>query len=231
MARQSSTGTCAFCNHEFSKAGMTKHLATCQPKAALMVGAGSRSKAQKTRAFHLLVEGRELPVYWMHLQVPTSTTLTTLDHFLRNTWLECCGHLSAFDIGGIQYSVDAGMHDDWGMGMDDKSMRVRIDKVLGPGLACTYDYDFGSTTELRLKVISEYEVAGKGKDIQVLARNNPPALVCSVCGKPATSVCSECIYSDQGYLCDDCAENHKCGEEMLLPVVNSPRTGICAYTG
>lgn len=231
MARQSSTGTCSFCNGEFSKAGMTKHLATCQQKAALMVGTGSRSKAQKTRVFHLLVEGRELPVYWMHLQVPTSTTLTTLDHFFRITWLECCGHLSAFDIGGIQYSVDAGMHDDWGMGMDDKSMRVRIDKVLSPGQVCTYDYDFGSTTELRLKVISEYEVAGKGKGIQILARNTPPALKCNVCGKPATSVCSECIYNDQGYLCDDCAHKHTCGEDMLLPVVNSPRTGICAYTG
>lgn len=231
MARQTSTGTCAFCNREFSKAGMTKHLDSCQQRAVMLAASGSRQKTQKTHAFHLVVEGRELPMYWMHLQVPASTTLTTLDRFLRNTWLECCGHLSAFDIGGVQYSVDAGVYDDWDMGMDNKSMRVRIDKVLGPGQACTYDYDFGSTTELKLKVISEYEVTGKGKEIKVLARNNPPVLVCSVCGKPATSVCSECIYNDQGYLCDDCAENHKCGEEMLLPVVNSPRTGVCAYTG
>jgi hypothetical protein len=231
MARQTSKGTCAFCNGEFSKAGMTKHLDSCQQRAAIHAETRGRQKAQKTYAFHLVVEGRELPMYWMHLQVPVSTTLTTLDRFLRNTWLECCGHLSAFDIGGIQYSVDAGMHDDWGMGMDDKSMRVRIDRVLGPGQSCTYDYDFGSTTELKLKVISEYEMTGKGKDIQVLARNNPPALVCNVCGKPATSICSECIYDDQGYLCDDCAKNHKCGEEMLLPMVNSPRAGVCAYTG
>ncbi len=36
---------------------------------------------------------------------------------------------------------------------------------------------------------------------------------------------------DAGWLCDSCAEDHKCGEDMLLPVVNSPRTGVCGYTG
>lgn len=34
-----------------------------------------------------------------------------------------------------------------------------------------------------------------------------------------------------GRLCDTCAESYECGEEMLLPVVNSPRVGMCAYDG
>jgi len=34
-----------------------------------------------------------------------------------------------------------------------------------------------------------------------------------------------------GWLCDECAPKHKCGEDMLLPVVNSPRVGKCGYTG
>ena len=25
--------------------------------------------------------------------------------------------------------------------------------------------------------------------------------------------------------------NHDCGEEAILPVVNSPRMGVCGYTG
>jgi hypothetical protein len=28
-----------------------------------------------------------------------------------------------------------------------------------------------------------------------------------------------------------CAGGHECGEEMLLPVVNSPRVAMCGYTG
>jgi hypothetical protein len=34
----------------------------------------------------------DLHIYWMHLEVAAGTTLTILDRFLRDTWLECCGH-------------------------------------------------------------------------------------------------------------------------------------------
>lgn len=229
MARQTSKGICTFCHGEFSKSTMARHLETCEQRASTEAKAGSRRKAQKIRAFHLVVEGRDLPMYWMHLDVTASTTLATLDRFLRETWLECCGHLSAFEIGGVRYAVDAGMDDGWGM--DEKSMRVRLDKVFSPGQSCSYEYDYGTTTELKLKVIAEREVEAKGKAIEVLARNSPPVIVCEECGKPATNVCSQCIFDGKGWLCDDCAVEHECGEEMLLPVVNSPRVGMCAYSG
>ncbi len=229
MARQTSTGTCTFCDGEFSKSAMTRHLETCQQRIAAEAKAGSRQKAQQTRKIHLVVEGRDFPMYWMHLEITASTTLATLDQFLRNTWLECCGHLSAFEIAGVRYAVDAGMYDNWDMG--EKSMRVHLEKVLSPGQSCSYEYDYGTTTELKLRVISEYEVETKGKAMQVLARNTPPAILCEVCSKPATEVCSQCIFDNKGWLCDDCAREHECGEEMLLPVVNSPRVGMCAYTG
>ena len=230
MTRQTSKGTCTFCHGEFSKATMSRHLETCQQRAVAEAKAGGRQKTQKTSKFHLVVEGRDLPQYWMHLEVPASVTLTALDRFLRDTWLECCGHLSAFEIGGVRYAIDAGMFEE-PFDMGDKSMRVRLEKVFSPGQTSFYEYDFGTTTELKLKVISEREAETKGKTVQVLARNNPPEFLCEVCGKPATSVCSQCIFDDKGWVCDACAENHECGEDMLLPVVNSPRVGMCAYTG
>ena len=229
MARQTSKGICTFCREEFSKSTMTRHLETCEQRVSTEAKAGSRWKAQQIRTFHLVVEGRDLPMYWMHLDATASTTLATLDRFLRDTWLECCGHLSAFEIGGVRYAVAAGMDDGWDM--DEKSMRVRLDKVFSPGQSCSYEYDYGTTTELKLKVIAEREAEAKGKAIQVLARNTPPVILCEECGKPATNVCSQCIFDGKGWLCDDCAEKHECGEEMLLPVVNSPRVGMCAYTG
>lgn len=231
MARQTSKGICTYCHGEFSKAAMTRHLEACEQRASTEAKAasGKRQKAQPSRKFHIVVEGRELPIYWMHLEVTASTTLATLDRFLRDTWLECCGHLSAFEIGGVRYAVDAGMDNGWDM--DERSMRVRLDKIFSPGQVCSYEYDYGTTTELKLKVVSEREVEAKGKAIQVLARNVPPVILCEECGKPATSVCSQCIFDEKGWLCDDCGEHHECGEDMLLPVVNSPRVGMCAYTG
>jgi hypothetical protein len=228
MTRQISKGTCTFCHGEFSKASMTRHLESCEQRVAIQAEARSHQQAQKTRAFHLVVEGYRLPMYWMHLEVSAGTTLATLDHFLRDTWLECCGHLSAFTIGGVRYSVDAAIYE-WDMG--SKNMQVPLDQVLHPGQTCSYEYDFGSTTELTLKVISKREVPAKKKAIEILARNNLPLVSCDVCGKPATTTCTQCIYEDKGWLCDACAKDHECGEEMLWPMVNSPRAGVCGYTG
>src|SRR5438876_11473389 len=155
MARQTSKGICAFCHGEFSKSAMTRHLETCEQRTITEAKTESRRKAQKIRTFHLLVEGRDLPMYWMHLDVTASTTLATLDRFLRDSWLECCGHLSMFEIGGVRYASDAGMYSGWGT--DDKSMGVKLGRVLSPGQTSYYEYDFGTTTELTLKVVGERE--------------------------------------------------------------------------
>jgi Plasmid pRiA4b ORF-3-like protein len=149
-------------------------------------------------------------MYWMHLEVSAGITLAMLDRFLRDTWLECCGHLSAFEIGGVRSTVDAGMYE-WDTG--GKSMQVRLDTVLSPGQTCSYEYDFGSTTELTIKVLSEQKVDVKGRAIQILARNNLPLVPCDVCGEPASSVCMQCIYEDKGCLCDACVKDHECGEK------------------
>jgi len=93
-----------------------------------------------------------------------------------------------------------------------------------------YEYDFGSTTELALKVIEDQNMSFK-KKVQLLARNEAPDIQCDHCEKPAVQICSECVCNEEGFLCKKCTADHKCGEEMLLPVVNSPRTGVCAYEG
>jgi Plasmid pRiA4b ORF-3-like protein len=229
MARQTSKGTCTFCQRELSKSSMTRHLESCEQRTAIQAEAASRQKTQKTRTLHLVVEGYRLPMYWIHLEVAAGTTLAILDRFLRDTWLECCGHLSVFRIGGFNYYVDAEMDAYWDVRC--KNMLVKLEEVLSPGQTCSYEYDFGSTTELLVKVIAEQEVEMKGRPIQVLARNTLPIIPCDVCGEPATGLCTQCIYEDKGCLCDACAKDHTCGEEMLLPLVNSPRAGVCGYTG
>src|SRR6266567_4914090 len=167
-------------------------VSSCEQRIAMQGERESRQQATKIKAFHLVVEGYRLLMYWMHLEVAVDTTLATLDRFLRETWLECCGHLSVFRIGGYNYYVDAEMDAYWDMRR--KNMQVRLDEVLSPGQTCSYEYDFGSTTELTLKVVSEREVEAPGKPIQLLARNNLPLTPCDVCGKPATSMCTRCIY-------------------------------------
>jgi len=192
---------------------MKKHLDACQGKgipAATTSPTSSLSspKSQKGKGFLLLVEGYRMPEYWMYLEAPAQATLGDLDKLLRKTWLECCGHLSAFEIAGVSYSSDAEMASGWGSG--DKSMKIKLDKALEPGMKFSHEYDFGTTTELSLKVLSEREGEVKGKSIRILARNEAPVILCQSCGKPATEVCSQCVYDGEGWLCEECAEDHEC---------------------
>jgi len=235
MAEWTSQGQCNLCGETFNKAGMSRHITACRKSHALKKLEG-RGKARKTNLFHLMVEGTYAPVFWLHLSVPTDATLRNLDQFLRDIWLECCGHLSAFTIEGVQYELDTGGIDGMWVGFfgpaaPPQSMNAALGSVLRPRLKFAHEYDFGTTTHLTLKVVSEYEGQAKGESVQILARNEMPPVVCEKCGKPAVHVCAQCIYDGKGWVCDKHASKHKCGEDMLLPVVNSPRMGMCGYTG
>jgi len=221
--RVQSRGRCAFCSRSAAKGGMRRHLETCQARA----GAGARSRRPSSGpALHLTVEGVEHPGYWLHLEAAPSATLEDLDHFLRRIWLECCGHLSAFEIGDTFYAAVAG----WGE--DEESMTKRLSRVLRPGMACRYEYDYGSTTRLWVRVWSEIPEHSGHERIVLLARNEPPDLPCVECGRsPTVRACVVCRYESGGWLCAECAPRHGCGDDMQLPIVNSPRTGVCAYTG
>ena len=124
------------------------------------------------------------------------------------------------------------------MDAQEECMHVEVDDVLEKGRRFSHEYDFGTTTALNLRVVSEseVEVSRRGSAIQALARNELPDILCQECGKPAVVVCSMCVWTGQGWLCKRCSRKHDCeghgpDAEMLLPVVNSPRVGMCGYDG
>ena len=116
--------------------------------------------------------------------------------------------------------------------LDEKRMPVRLNRILEAGLKFSYVYDYGSPTELRLKVVGLREQGTPEGEVQLLARNEEPEVMCQRCKQYlATEICGPCDCRGQGWLCEACAEEHECGEEVMLPVVNSPRAGVCGYSG
>lgn len=107
-----------------------------------------------------------------------------------------------------------------------QSLNKKLNTVLKAKDTFKYEYDFGSTTHLDGKIVGERRGWLNDK-VRVLARNNPYRFECDACGKEATDICIEC----ENFVCEACLENHECGEEMTLPVVNSPRMGVCGFTG
>jgi len=215
-----SKGKCAYCGQEYAKGPMTKHLATCAPRQAAIAKAETK-RATTESLYHLRVQAAGQPLFWLDLEMRGSAALKDLDAYLRAIWLECCGHLSQFSVGG------------WGG--SEISMKRGIAQVFQPGVKLTHIYDFGTSSETLIKAVSVRE--GKPTTthpIALMARNVLPESQCLECGQPAAWLCEECIIEDQvwGTLCDSHVETHphdNYGEP--IPLVNSPRLGMCGYAG
>lgn len=214
------------CKATFSQRTMARHLRICKEEH-VPSPSPDRLKDRQVSILHMMVEGRHAPEYWMHFEVPTSARLADVDRFLRETGLDCCGHLSAFTIQGREYLSD--LDDDYDE--DAENMDVPVGAVLTSGSKFHHLYDFGTATELTLKIVSRREASVRSKRIKLLARNEPPSIPCEMCGIVAVWVCPQCLDGAVGWVCNKCAGQHECGREMLLPVVNSPRVGMCGYTG
>jgi hypothetical protein len=96
-----------------------------------------------------------------------------------------------------------------------------------------FPYDFGTSTELKLRVVDEREGRIGNEQVCLLSQNEAPIWECEVCGEEASWICTFCMYERENpFYCEDHSEDHECDEpEMLLPVVNSPRMGMCGYDG
>ncbi|MBI1925016.1 hypothetical protein HYR99_12310 [Candidatus Poribacteria bacterium] len=214
-------GICRFCLKTFAGRSMGRHLVACKVKK--QQDSESAAKGKKASPIYHLKVWSYKP-FWLHIEAKSTAKLSDLDRFLRRIWLECCGHLSEFTINGVRYSAD--MDDDWG-DMESKSINVSLGQVLNVKDPFEYEYDFGSTTHLQGQVVAEREGVQREK-IRILARNVLPQFPCDVCGAEATQIDVE----NEKLYCDKCFEA-EFGEEyeMSLPVVNSPRMGVCGYAG
>ena len=119
-ARIESVGACDICGLSFGKRQMLSHLSQCgYPE--------SKSLAAVT---HLRVDVPGSP-YWLDLDVKTTATMRDIDDFLRGIWLECCDHLSSFQVGDVGYALV--MSDPFlGFGREPKerSMNARVSERL-----------------------------------------------------------------------------------------------------
>jgi hypothetical protein len=200
MANKQTSGNCYICGKTMKRLAMKKHI------LAEHIAQGNQEC--------LLLEANSAHCkdYWLYLDIEKNKTLEALDHFLRDIWLECCGHLSAFRVG-----------------RDKISMKTKLGNI-PPGAVISYEYDFGTTTELSIAFLARTRRPAQRTPVRLLARNEPFGFKCASCGKTADYICQECIWeSESPFLCQSCADGHE--HDCLLPITNSPRCGECGYDG
>lgn len=222
MARTKQTkGGCGYCGREFTKGGMLRHLQACSRRAEIVAESPGR-RGKTSSLTHLRVSASRIGDFWMDLEMTGSATLQDLDQYLRAIWLECCGHLSMFSTGGWAEE-------------DQLSLNTRIDQVFQSSIQIVHVYDFGTSSETLVRAVAVRDGRPTtSRPVSLMARNNPPDLICMECDQLASGICIECEIEDlaDGLLCDQHGETHPhrdYGDPM--PVVNSPRMGMCGYDG
>lgn len=243
-------GTCRLCEEEWKGQGITSHVKRCLAEHANLA-AVHHGLLLGIRADGL--GGR----YWMYLMVRPEASLAKLDAFLRQTWIPDCDQASVFEIDESQY-LSTVSPDDSPEG-DIQGLEIDIGAVLRPRMELSYLFDPMHPTELEITVYDPYPcpealVPEDGDpDVVLVARNDEPTIECSTCEQTATAVCPVCAAEPEAaepepeeldeaeerddeaaeehlgpFACDDCRDKHDHGVD-LLPIVNSPRMGICTF--
>ena len=203
-----------------TKGKMTRHLSSCLERQGI-IAKGEHRKGRREKLYHLRVQDGWRGEYWLDLEMRGSANLEDLDDYLRAIWLECCGHMSQFSIGGWRG--------------DEIPKKTSAEKAFEPGIELTHIYDFGTSSEMLIKVVGVRE--GKpatSHPITLMARNVIPEAKCIECEEVASLLCNECLIEEDvwGTLCEEHAERHPHdGYGEPVPIVNSPRLGMCGYEG
>jgi hypothetical protein len=206
--KSTNSGFCALCGQRATKTKMMAHVEAC--------AAAHDEIGQPQPLVVLYFRPVGAPRYWLIIEAKADAQLGHVDAVLRQLWLECCGHRSAFRLGRRELAMTT---------PTTIAFARAASKV-------EYEYDFGSTTALTGELVGKRQGLIGRASVRLLARNEPLVWPCSECEAPATVVCPYCIDSEVGLFCDAHADVHEhAGEEVYLPVVNSPRMGVCGYTG
>ncbi|MGK0363956.1 MAG: hypothetical protein ACI85O_001010 [Saprospiraceae bacterium] len=222
MENLTSEGVCFYCKETKTGAGIGRHLSSHLKKI-------EKESVTKKTAYHLKISCSSL--YFLHILIHENSNLEDLDAYLRAIWLECCGHMSSFEIKGKR-SGGGWFDDDMEFGI---KKHVAVKKTFVKGLKLTYEYDFGSTTQLDIQVANAYNIDITKEGIILLSRNEPLKYLCSKCGeKPAEVLCSVCW--ENNTFCKSCKKIHakECedfADYSEMDLVNSPRAGVCGYDG
>lgn len=217
MEKINTEGQCLYCKKTYAQSNMSSHFGAHLKKAA-------QETPSKKKAYHLKITAWG---YFLHVLMHEEQPLYDLDNFLRQIWLECCGHLSGFTVKGKQYDR---FIEEFGEDMENK-----VGNIFKKGMILTYDYDYGSTTRLEVKVMNEYQMRTP-KKVVLLTRNEPIKFMCTICNKkPAKVICA--LWHQEGRVfCEDCIEKHEedCpdfADYSQMSINNSPRMGVCGYNG
>ncbi|NOW04039.1 SEC-C metal-binding domain-containing protein [Clostridium beijerinckii] len=157
-------GRCYYCNKELTERTIKRHAKSCSVMKKSIEEKMNQAKEVREQFIISMKDKYNPSLYCIYVSIDAKLQLQHLDKFIRDIWVECCGHLSAFHIDEEIY------HDN---SDEQYEMNFYLKDVLNINKKFEYEYDFGSTTYLTLEVVDIIQVPSEFSQVEVIARNNP----------------------------------------------------------
>jgi len=157
-------GRCYYCNKELTERTIKRHAKSCSVMKKSIEEKMNYTKVVREQFIISMKDKYNPSLYCIYVSIDAKLQLQHLDKFIRDIWVECCGHLSAFYIDEEIY------HDN---SDEQYEMNFYLKDVLNVNKKFEYEYDFGSTTYLTLEVVDIIQVPSEFSQVEVIARNNP----------------------------------------------------------
>lgn len=203
---------CYYCNKELTEKTIKRHMKSCSEMKKSIQEQSATDKKQRNQFIISIKPKYAGNEYCIYLSIDGTLGLIYIDKFIRDIWVECCGHLSGFKIRGSFYQ--------------DHSMNTKLNNILNIDEKFEYEYDFGSTTHLILEVVDIIQVPSSFSQIEIIARNYEINHECEICGAEAKYF----NYGKDEWECKNCIDKD---DDMIseFDYCNSPRDGVCCYEG
>lgn len=203
---------CYYCNKELTEKTIKKHMKNCSEMIKSIDEKIINDRKQIDQFIISIKPKYAGNEYCIYLSISGILGLIHIDQFIRNIWVECCGHLSGFKIKGEYYQND--------------EMNIQLNDILNIDEKFEYEYDFGSTTHLILEVVDIIKVPSNFSQIEIIARNDEVKHQCEICGTEARYF----NYESDRWECENCVDDD--GDMIVeFDYCNSPRDGVCGYEG
>ena len=255
---ENSPGWCHLCGNVIRAAAAAAHTTSCVMDAvrSRYIARDVDERYARSKPIMLWVRSEQRR-HWMMLVVQPTTSLRQLDGFLRDTWLECCGHMSHFGIGDVQYSAcvpgpgDPPMFDADLAEPDQRHMVHTVEETITTGQRFRHEFDYGDTTCLDLECVATLPVpygylpefinppeaaTGHCDNFITIVARNQPLEHCFTCGTVAHWRYSENPYvhvppEHGGPIVAPPYFCDFCAPDDVTTVVlrNSPRSGVGCY--
>lgn len=139
---------CFVCQRAFVGTKIEEHLKLCLAKAL-----APQASDEKVN-YHLIKASTKhfKKNYVLYIKVVSDVSLSVLDDSLREVWLECCNHLSAFEKDGPSKRY---VRDDELQPGEESMEDIKVSDFFGSGSKHRHVYDFGTRTVLDLALVTE----------------------------------------------------------------------------